>query len=399
MNSTHSSVPFQPPETDAGTQQRGRKRESLRVPYEVDTPSLVVDLDILERNLREMANLCADSGAQLYPHAKTHRTPEIGALQIQYGADGLCVAKLGEAAGFAEAGIHKLIVAYPLVGREKLARALTLDQRVDLTIATDSIEGAQAIGEHFRVAGRTAKVYLIVDSGLRRCGVLPADAVGIGSRIGSIPGLSLKGVMTHEGTTYHATDRIDLAVRARAASDLMVTIAQGIRKQGYDLPAVSMGASASARVACAVPGVTEVRPGIYAFNDLGQIVLGNATPGTCAVRVVATVVSRVEAGRACIDAGSKTLSQDLLPATGMSSDLDHGRLADLPGWCINRLSEEHGWLRWRGKGDPTPLAIGQRVQIIPNHVCTAFSSTAESIAIRDGSVEAVWHSLAPGASR
>ena len=373
--------------------------QALDVAVEIDTPSLVVDLDILEANLREMAELCTASGVELVPHAKTHRTPEIGALQVRLGASGLTVAKLGEAEGFARAGIERLIVAYPLVGAEKVARAAALSQRVDLTLATDSIEGARAIGAHFAERGLRAAVDLIVDSGLGRCGVAPADAADLGSAIAAIPGVELTGVLTHEGTVYAAADRDDLVARSRATAQLMVDAADAIRARGVDLPTVSMGASPSARIARDVRGVTQVRPGIYAFNDLGQIALGNATPSTCAVRVLATVVSHPESGRACIDAGSKSLSQDGLPASAVTDYQGHGLLADLPGWRIEKLSEEHGWLRWHGTGAPTPLAIGQRVQVIPNHVCTVFFSMGESVAIRGGRVEAVWRTLGPGASR
>jgi D-serine deaminase-like pyridoxal phosphate-dependent protein len=244
-----------------------------------------------------------------------------------------------------------------------------------------------------------ADVYLIVDSGLGRCGVSPEKTGDMGARIAGVPGVRLRGVLTHEGTVYGASDREDLATRSKAVASLMVGAADSIRAHGIDLPTVSMGASASARIAREVPGVTEVRPGIFAFNDLGQIALGNATPATCAVRVVATVVSHPEPTRACIDAGSKTLSQDGLPAHAMTGFTGHGLLCDLPGWRVDRLSEEHGWLRWAGDGAPTPLSIGQRVQVIPNHVCTVFSSLGESVAIRDGEVEAVWRTISPGASR
>ena len=378
--------------------------QALDVPAEIDTPSLVIDLDILEANLREMAQLCAASGVELVPHAKTHRTPEIGVLQLRLGAHGLTVAKLGEAEGFAQAGIERLVVAYPLVGAEKVARAAALSKRVDLTLATDSLEGAWAIGAHFAERGLRAAVDLIVDSGLGRCGVAPADAADLGAAIAAVPGVELTGVLTHEGTVYGAAGRDDLVARSRATAQLMVDAAEAIRARGVELATVSMGASASARIAREVPGVTQVRPGIYAFNDLGQIALGNATPSTCAVRVLATVVSHPEPGRACIDAGSKSLSQDGLPASAVTegAGIDyrgHGLLADLPGWRIEKLSEEHGWLRWHGLGAPTPLAIGGRVQVIPNHVCTVFSSLGESVAIRGGRVEALWRTLGPGASR
>lgn len=372
---------------------------SLLVPDEIDTPALVLDLDILERNLDEMSVICRDAEVELYPHAKTHRTPQIGRMQVERGAAGLCVAKLGEAEGFAQVGIERIIVAYPLVGTDKLVRAAALAQQVTLTLAADSVEGARAVGAHFAALGRQIDVALLIDSGLGREGVSPEDAGRIGAELVGIGGIRLTGVMTHEGSVYGATDRSDLRSRAEAAARLMVSAAEAIRETGAPRLGVSLGASASARVVAQVPGVTQVRPGIYAFNDLGQIALGNATPSTCAVRVLATVVSHPEPGRACIDAGSKSLSKDGLPASGMSSWTGHGLLAELPGWRIETVSEEHGWLRWHGPGAPTTLRIGQRVQVIPNHVCTVFFSLGESVAIRGGEVQGVWPTIGSGASR
>ena len=373
---------------------------AFTVPGCIETPSLLVDLDILEQNLDEMAAICAESNTLLLPHAKTHRTPAIGRMQVSRGADGLCVAKLGEAEAFAGAGVKRITVAYPVVGDAKARRALRLSEGIKLALAADSIEGARSIGSVFAEENREIEVLLIIDSGLGRCGVAPADAPGVARVIANVPGIRLGGVMTHEGWVYAARDREDLRRRSESAANLMVATAEAIRRSGVSAPVVSPGASASARIVARAPGVTEVRPGIYAFNDLGQIALGNATPATCAVRVLATVVSHPDPTRAFIDAGSKTLSQDGLPAAAHSEAFPgHGLVVGRPGWQVERLSEEHGWLRWRGSTRPTSLSIGERIQIIPNHVCTVFSSLGESYALRGGELVDTWTTVSPGASR
>ena len=373
--------------------------QSFSVPADISTPALVVDLSVVEQNLSEMAALCRESGVSLVPHAKTHRTVELGLLQMSYGAQGLAVAKLGEAEAFVNAGVDRIIVAYPLVGPDKLHRASSLAQRSRITLGTDSLEGARAIGEHFAQRGAQADVYLIVDSGFQRCGVRPEAVPTLASTISDMAGITLSGIMTHEGHVYQAVDQDDLARRSRAAATLMTECAGRVRSLGLALPVVSVGSSASARTAAGVPGVTEVRPGIYAFNDLGQVALGNATPATCALRVIATVVSNPEPGHACIDAGSKALSQDQLPEPGSKRYPGFGLIEDLPGWRLARLSEEHGWLRWHGDGPAPPLDIGQRVRIIPNHVCMVFASLGESVAVRGGQVVATWRTIGPGASQ
>ncbi|MBL8598624.1 MAG: alanine racemase [Devosia sp.] len=369
------------------------------IDLEVATPGLVVDLAVLDRNLDEMAGIAAGAGVELYPHAKTHRMAEIGRRQIARGAHGLCVAKLGEAEAFAAAGVKRLFVANPIVGPQKAARALALSRRVDLLLATDSADAARSIGPTFAAAGATARVMLAIDSGLGREGVSPAQASDIAAAVSAVPGIELVGIYTHEGTTYSAKDGPDLTGKAQAAARLMVGVAESIRARGIALPIVSLGASASAREVAHVPGVTQIRPGIYAFNDVGQIALGNATLETTAIRVIATVVSHPEPGRACIDAGSKSLSTDLVPASAHRDEYPGmGLLVNAPGWIIERMSEEHGWLRWHGTGEPTALPVGTRLEIVPNHVCMAFAMLRRASVVEGGTITTSWDGFGPGSS-
>ena len=366
---------------------------------DVDTPALLVDLDVLERNVDEMAALCRDAGVSLLPHAKTHRTPAIGLMQVARGAQGLCTATLDEAEAFAAAGIERLLIAYPLAGELKFTRASRLAERTNLEVATDGIDAGQAIGAHFAGRGQSVDVGLLVDSGLGREGVALSDVVPVGRELARTPGIRLTSLITHEGQVYGATDRDDLESRVRTVATAMAGAADALRASGVQRPRVSVGASASARLMVRQPGIDEVRPGIYAFNDLGQIALGNATARTCAVRVLTTVVSHPEPGRACIDAGSKSLGRDGLPATGVPWQ-GFGLIADRPDWRIHALSEEHGWLRWMGAGEPTPLRVGEQLQVIPNHVCLTFYNLAASIPLRGGRVQGMWSTLGrPGRPR
>lgn len=365
----------------------------------VATPGLVLDLDIFDHNLAEMAAIVRSAGVELWPHAKTHRIAEAGRYQIAHGASGLTVAKLGEAEAFADAGIERLFVANPIVGADKAERALALSRRVELTLATDTVEAAASVGRVFAAAGIEARMMLAIDSGLGREGVRPAEAAEVGAAIDALPGVALVGVYTHEGTTYGAVDRRELARLSVAAGETMVGAAEAIRARGVKLPIVSLGASASAREVAHVPGVTQIRPGIFAFNDVGQIALGNATLETTAVRVIATVTSHPDPERACIDAGSKSLSADLVPASAHRDDFPgHGLIVNAPGWVIEKVSEEHGWLRWRGAGAPRPLPVGTRVEIVPNHVCMAFAMLRRATIVRDGEVAGRWDGFGPGAS-
>jgi D-serine deaminase-like pyridoxal phosphate-dependent protein len=346
------------------------------------------------RNLREMAALCRAAGTELFPHAKAHRTVELARLQVENGASGLAAATLDEAEAFVSGGVQDIVLAYPLVGEAKIHRIAALSRLARVCVGTDSVEGARAIGRHFSGLGCELDVLLIVDSGLHRVGVAPELAVPVAREISEISGVRLRGVMTHEGSVYRAESREELKTLSREAAALMVNAAEAIRAAGIPLETVSMGSSGSAREVAGLPGVTQIRPGIYAFNDLGQVSLGNATVDSCAVRVLATVISHPTPGRACIDAGSKALSRDPPVAQlGARQFPGYGYIVDAPGWQIHQLSEEHGWLRWSGNDEPTPLAIGQRVQVIPNHICVVFSSLGETIALRDGAVEGVWRAI------
>ena len=366
----------------------------------IDTPSLVLDIDILKANVNELLKICHSHGVSQQPHAKTHRTPEIGLLQQELGCDGLCVAKVGEAEGFANAGVKKITVAYPVIGASKVERARVLSTSIDLTLAVDSVAGAKSIGEVFAAHSQVCSVLLIIDTGLGRDGVLPADAPKIAQAINSVPGVKVVGVMTHEGTVYGAPDKVSMIAAAKKVSEMMVETSQAINSAGVEVSRVSMGSSASARVAATVTGVNQIRPGIFAFNDLGQIALGNATLQSCAVRILSTVVSRPTSTTAVIDAGSKSLSADLLPAKEHRDEYPgHGMIIGKTGWIIERLSEEHGMLTWMGAGEPSSLDIGEQIQIIPNHVCTTFSSLNESVVVSKGEVINRWRTFAPGASR
>jgi D-serine deaminase-like pyridoxal phosphate-dependent protein len=333
------------------------------------------------------------AGIELFPHAKTHRTLEFGRLQLENGATGLSVATLDEATAFIAAGATRIILTYPLVGESKIRRAGVLANQAQLTVATDSVDGARAIGRHFAELGRSVDVYLVIDSGQHRDGLAPDDAAPVALEIGGIPGIDVRGILTHEGHVYGSDGPQDLRVQSERAASLMVQTADSIRASGQPIDTVSLGSSASVRNVIPTPGVTQVRPGIYAFNDLGQVAQGTASLSTCAARVLATVIDQPAVDRVCIDAGSKALSHDQLPALPTVRYPGYGQLIGHPGWELHQLSEHHGWLRWVGDGRPTPLAIGQRVQVLPNHICLVFSSLGESIVIRRGEVLGTWPTI------
>jgi D-serine deaminase-like pyridoxal phosphate-dependent protein len=347
---------------------------------ELETPALVIDLDVLEANLAEMAAVAARAGVGLRPHTKTHKSPEIARLQLAAGAAGITCAKLGEAEVMADAGLDDLLVAYPLVGQDKLRRLGGLLERARVRVSLDSVEVAEGLGRLGGQLGRPVEVLVEVDTGLHRLGRPPgpptAELVGL---IARVPGVAVAGLLTHAGHAYRATTPQELRRLAeREALDLVETAAL-CRRQGIELAELSVGSTPTARAGAFVDGVTEIRPGTYALNDATMMRLGVATEATTAARVLATVVARPTTERFVLDAGSKCLTTD-----NMGTVPDWLVVAGRPGLHLDFLSEEHGVGHLDG-GER--LGIGDRVQVIPSHACGCVNLFDLAYGVRGGRVE------------
>jgi D-serine deaminase-like pyridoxal phosphate-dependent protein len=332
----------------------------------IDTPALLVDLDRLDTNIASMAEHARAGGVALRPHFKTHKSVSIARRQLAAGAAGITVAKLDEAEALFDGGIDApILVAFQIVAAPKLDRAMRLAGRVPLTLAVDSSEGAARLSVAAETAGRVVDVWIEIDSGLRRCGVLPEDAPALARLIVQRPNLRLTGVFTHAGQSYAARDADEVAGIATTEASAVVDAANATRAIGIPIETVSAGSTPTARFLDASSGITEIRPGTYAFYDALQVALGSTSSEGCALTVAATVISRPTRERAVIDAGSKTFGLD---KGAHSSDLltDYGALRDTEG-AVVRLSEEHGVL---SVPTDSSLAIGDRVRIVPNHVCS-----------------------------
>jgi D-serine deaminase-like pyridoxal phosphate-dependent protein len=374
------------------------RNDLMAICRDLETPALVVDLDVFDDQMTRMVDLCRDNDVEFLPHSKTHRMVELANRQLALGANGLTVATIREAEGFVDGGARRIVSAYPLVGESKIRRYYELAQRADVTVSTDSLSAAREISRYFAERHSSIDLLLLIDSGMGRVGVPPAAAPALAKDIAELDGVTLRGVLTHEGLAYRSRTPEELTERTRSYAGMMVATADEIRAAGVPVDTVSLGASASAWIAPTFPGVTQVRPGAVAFNDLSQVALGLATIETCGARVISTVVSNPVPGQGCIDAGSKTLSNDAAPGYGAEVFPGHGVIVELPGWQIVHLSEEHGWLRWVGEGEPPALTIGERVQVIPNHICTVFSSSGSAVGVADGKIVGAWPTITRGLS-
>jgi D-serine deaminase-like pyridoxal phosphate-dependent protein len=329
--------------------------------HDLETPAVLVDLDVLERNVAAMAEAAREASVALRPHVKTHKCPEIARLQRASGARGICLAKTGEAEVFVAAGFDDVFVAFPVVGADKGRRLLALADRARLSVGVDSVEGAHSLGAVFAAAGRTLDVVLKVDVGLHRVGVPPEAAAAMARRLAEVPGVRLRGVFTHAGHGYAQRTPDGGAAIGRDEGRLLGQAADAIRGAGLGLEVVSVGSTPTARHAMRVPGVTECRPGNYVFHDASQVALGTCAPSDCALSVLATIASVPAPDRAVADAGSKTLSSDPLRPEARGHGVILGRESRL-----QRLSEEHGVIDVEaGEG----FRVGERIRILPNHAC------------------------------
>ena len=260
---------------------------------DLDTPSLFMDLDRLERNIVRMAAIARDAGVALRPHAKTHKIPQIGHLQLAAGSPGLTVAKLGEAEVFADGGIADLFIAYPLWGELKWERLCLLARRAQVCVAADSYEVIEGISRTALRHGLRIPVRLEVDSGFQRCGLQTPDEVrALAGRMEGLRGVQLVGLMGFGGHSYAQADAEGIRRVARAEAQQLVETAALLREDGFAVPELSAGSTPTAPHVARVPGITEIRPGTYVFSDRDQAALGWGALDDCALTLLVTVVSR-----------------------------------------------------------------------------------------------------------
>lgn len=347
----------------------------------LDTPALVVDLDRLEANIARWAAAARDAGVKLRPHAKTHKCVEIARLQMAAGAAGLTLAKVGEADVMARAGISDIFIANEVVGEAKMARLQALTERIRVRVGVDSTEVAQQLAKAAEAAGRTLDVLLEVDTGLGRCGVAPGDPLlGLARQVERLRGVRIVGVFTYRGY------RPNMEAAGRDEGEIMVRQAERLREAGIAAEEVSVGSTPTGRAAARVPGVTEIRPGTYVFNDAMQVQWGAATPDECALTVFAHVISRPSRDVAILDAGSKVLTAEKGPFSSLGDS--HGTIQGYPDCQIDRLWEEHG--RVQLTGDARRLRVGELVNIIPTHVCPTVNLAERLVCARQGRIEDTW---------
>jgi len=331
-------------------------------PASIETPVGYVDLERARANAEKVAGYASRHGLRWRPHIKTHKSKVVAGIQLEAGATGLTVATLREAEVMSEL-TDDLLLAYPPVGTRKLERLCALPEGLDLKVALDSIEVLDALAEAAGSAGRTVGVLVEQDVGLGRVGVPdPEDVVALAERARDLNGVDFRGILFYPGHIRMAEAEQD-APLADVASRVTATIA-ALGAADLVPEIVSGGSTPTLRRSHEIGGVTEIRSGSCIYNDREGLDVGTASNEDLAYTVLATVVSTAVAGHAVVDAGSKALAKE-----ARGGDGGYGILLDRPEVQVTGLSEEHGVLDLSAT-DWKPR-IGDRVRIVPNHVCVS----------------------------
>lgn len=339
--------------------------------HHLDTPAVTIDLSRVEHNITRLQAYLDAHGIANRPHIKTHKLPLLARKQIDAGASGITVQTLGEAEVMAAAGITDILITYDLIGDQKAARLARLARMVDVRVALDNELALATVAKAAELAGRTIGVLVEFESGKERQGVLePEEALALARVAEATKDLSFLGLLTYPSSSSVAP----WVARARAA----------FAPAGIPIEVVSAGGTPGMFRAHEIAGLTEYRAGTYVYHDRKSVAGGVATLDECALHVHVTLVSKPTDDRGVIDAGSKVLTSDLVPP---SMGEGYGLILEYPDAVIRELSEEHGVVDFRACARRP--AIGERLRVLPNHVCPVSNLVDEVVLHRDGTIVAV----------
>ncbi|MFO1083838.1 MAG: alanine racemase [Reyranellaceae bacterium] len=340
---------------------------------DLPTPALILDRAILRRNLERMSERMRRAGVMLRPHVKTAKSIEIGRMAVA-GHDGrITVSTLAEARYFAKGGFTDILYGVGVVPSKLTAISELRRQGVNLRVVTDNLTVARAIADAAR-EGNTFSVLIEIDSGAGRAGLPFPELPGLLDIAGVLhqaPGVELAGVMTHAGHSYHESTPDGIAAVAEVERRSIVGAADRLRAAGIPCPIVSAGSTPTAVHSRDFSGITEMRPGVYVFNDLDQEFIGSCGAGDLALSVLASVIGHYpHRNQVLVDAGALALSKDI-SAQEFKPQVGFGTIVDAPAkdMAVVACSQEHGFV---GADEPIPfgnLPVGARVRILPNHAC------------------------------
>jgi D-serine deaminase-like pyridoxal phosphate-dependent protein len=349
----------------------------------LDTPSMIVDLALMEENIARLMQRLREKKVHVRPHLKTVKSPDLARIMLAAGAIGGCVAKISEAEIMAQAGIDDLLITTEIVGKPKLQRLVNLvQQHPHIKVVVDSIAGAQALNQAMRDAQLEIDALLDLNVGQNRTGVTPGEEVlALAQHISKLSNIHLVGVQGYEGHLQHVHDAEERAQRCQQSMQILTETAAQLRAEGFPIAIVTTGGTGTAEFCAAYDGVTEVQPGSFIFMDTDyRNALGPAYAN--ALTILSTVISHPTPTRAVADAGLKSLSID----SGMPEPKGLTGIKYRPG------GDEHGILTWTNSAEPAPLPlqVGDRIEFIPSHIDTTINLHDYYYVYRNDILEAIW---------
>ena len=354
---------------------------------ELDTPALLIDLDVFEANIQTMADFFKTVDAELRPHAKTHKTPTIAHKQLEAGAIGITCAKLGEAEAMVHAGIRDVLIANQVVGPQKIARLINLAKNSEIMVAVDDADNVDQLSAAAEAKGATLRVLIEVSTGMGRCGTLPGEpTLTLARHILKSRGLKFEGLMGYEGHTVAVPDLTERKAKTGEAVELLIDTKRLLEENGIPVEIMSGGGTGTHAITGSYPEMTEIQAGSYIFMDsMYHNVEGVGNRFPCSLTLLSTVVSRPDPTRVIVDAGMKVLTKEF----GIPQPLAEG--LEMRG-----LSEEHGTMDAEPSVDLKP---GDKIEILPTHCCTTVNLHDRYYGIRNGIVESIWEIAARGKSQ
>lgn len=351
---------------------------------DLDTPAILIDLDIMERNLRKLADYGREHNIRIRPHTKTHKIPALARKQIELGAAGLTVAKVGEAEVMLGADPPDLLVAYPIIGANKLQRLMNIAKQTNVAVSLDSLFVAEQLSQAAGNAPNGIGVLAEVDVGLGRVGVAPGEPLlDLIREICRLPNLRFEGLAFYPGQIKSLDEAGQQALRE--LGQLLEQTITEVRRAGFEPRIVSGGSTPTLFHSHLLPGLNEIRPGTYIFNDRNTVLSGACELSECAASIMVTVVSTAKSGQMIVDGGSKTFSSDR-PSAG--SEVSFGQVVEAPHAVFTKMNEEHGFVDLHRS--ERRFTTGERVRIIPNHICVAMNLHECVYGIRGDQVEQIW---------
>ncbi|MCA1588804.1 MAG: alanine racemase [Acidobacteria bacterium] len=363
------------------------------------TPCLLLDVDRVRRNADRVDNIAHRNSVRLRPHAKTHKCAEVARIQTKGHEGALTVSTLAEARGLMAHGYSDFTYAVPIEPGKFSEAAEIVRGGAKLSLITDDAETAGKLNEFGRQAVIKFDIFLKVDCGYHRCGVAPetSDATEIPRQISNAKHVNLAGILTHAGHSYHAASKEEILKIARHERDCMVELAEKLRAESIEVPAVSIGSTPTITHIDHLEGIDEIRPGNYIFFDAFQATLGSCSFEDCALTVLASVVHRDRARKKIIvDAGAIALSKDR-GAVDIDAACGYGRVLDLEsediGARIDSVSQEHGTFHVSDDEKFDKFKVGTRVRILANHSCLTAAQHSHYNVVENGEIVDRWEIL------